>query len=168
MAAGIGRSWRGPGPWGPGLMLSLLLAMAPATASAAQIYQWKDANGVVHFSDNPDAVPVQDRGKSERQVEPLAGMAPPSGMSGDPGQIVWETKCASCHAYDNNSTERGHLGLLNYILNPDTKFPYPDDVIKSSLEKGIRGNGEGMPAIDVSDEQVNALVKFLAKAVSQP
>jgi mono/diheme cytochrome c family protein len=151
--------------------LAMLLAVSPATAGAGQIYQWTDANGIVHFSDNPDDVPVQDRDNSRREVQPLAGIAPQEDTSStgdDDGRKVWESKCQACHVYDSNSTEKGHTGLLKYILNPETKFPYPDDQIKNSLENGIRGNGEGMPAVDISEDELNALVAFLKKEVSTP
>lgn len=38
-------------------MLGLVL-LCPATA-AAQIYQWTDAAGVVHYTTNPDSIPAQ-------------------------------------------------------------------------------------------------------------
>ena len=159
------------GPAAVAAGLAVLLAMIPAAARAGQIYQWKDAGGVVHFTDNPDEVPVQDRDKSRRDVEPLAGIAAQAGTSiasADPGRKIWETKCQACHVYDNDSTEKGHTGLLKYILNPDTKFPYPDKAIFNSLQKGVRGNGEGMPAIDISDDDLRTLVQFLSKEVSRP
>jgi mono/diheme cytochrome c family protein len=166
---GAWQSWTRSIP-ATGIALLLVLAIFPADAPAGQVYQWKDANGLVHFSDNPDAVPVQDRDKSLKEVEPLAGVGSSvdNVADNDPGRMIWETKCQACHVYDSNSTEKGHLGLLKYILNPDTKFPYPDDVIMNSLEKGVRGNGEGMPPIDISEEDLRTLEQYLVKEVSQP
>ena len=152
--------------------LALMLLASPGAAVAGQVYQWTDANGVMHFSDNPDDVPVQDRDNSRREVQPLAGIAPQEDTASpgddDDGRKIWESKCQACHVYDSNSTEKGHTGLLKYILNPETKFPYPDNVILNSLEKGVRGNGEGMPAIDISEDELKTLIVFLKKEVSTP
>jgi mono/diheme cytochrome c family protein len=152
--------------------LALMLLASPGAAVAGQVYQWTDANGVMHFSDNPDDVPVQDRDNSRREVQPLAGIAPQEDTAApgddDDGRKIWESKCQACHVYDSNSTEKGHTGLLKYILNPETKFPYPDNVILNSLEKGVRGNGEGMPAIDISEDELKTLIVFLKKEVSTP
>jgi mono/diheme cytochrome c family protein len=163
------RSWRAL--WHVAAGLAVLVMASPPAARAGEIYQWKDASGVVHFSDNPDDVPVQDRGKSLRDVQPLAGIATQTDTTAtgdDDGRKIWESKCQACHVYDSNSTEKGHTGLLKYILNPDTKFPYPNSVIMNSLENGIRGNSEGMPAVSITDDEMKTLVDFLKKEVSTP
>lgn len=41
----------GPGTLGAGVLAVLLLASLPAVAG--EVYQWKDANGVTHYSDAP-------------------------------------------------------------------------------------------------------------------
>lgn len=147
------------------------LALSTAGAWAQRIYQWQDAAGVTHFTDDPGAVPLEYRGQGQRELEPLAGIGPSAdtqGAGGGLGRKIWESKCQACHVYDSDSTQEGHMGLRSYILNPKTKFPYPEARITAVLRKGVRGTGEGMPAIEISDQEMKALVQFLVRQVSRP
>jgi hypothetical protein len=77
--------------WG----LSLIMALAPA-ASQAEIYKWKDKNGVVRYSDipPPSNVPHESLGKkankapAEVETSPAAEAASPA--SPEPQQITPE------------------------------------------------------------------------------
>ena len=152
-------------------LVFMMLALSPASVWAQRIYQWRDAAGVMHFTDDPGAVPVQYRGQGQRDLEPLAGIGPAAGIdsaSEGLGRRIWETKCQACHVYDSDGTQNGHMGIRSYILNPQTKFPYPEARIMDALRKGARGTGEGMPAIDISDKEMKALVQFLIRQVSRP
>lgn len=72
----------------PILMGVLLLG---GTTVGAEVYQWEDRSGVVHFTDSPDRIPSEYRGKAlRREVDPLPGyafpqaappLAPPSSSS---------------------------------------------------------------------------------------
>jgi mono/diheme cytochrome c family protein len=153
------------------VMALMLLAPAGPRAWAQRIYQWKDAAGVMHFTDDQGAVPVQYRGQGKRDLEPLAGIGPAAGSDSATdslGRRIWESKCQACHVYDSDSRQKGHTGLRSYILNPQTKFPYPEARIADALSKGVRGTGEGMPAIAISDKEMKALVQFLTRQVSRP
>lgn len=155
----------------PAVLALVMLALIPASACAERIYQWQDAAGVMHFTDDPGSVPVQYRGQGQRDLEPLTGIgsqAGTDGASGGLGRRIWETKCQACHVYDSAGSGKGHVSLRSYILNPQTKFPYPEARITQALRKGVRGTGEGMPAIEISDKEMKALVQFLAKQVSRP
>lgn len=154
------------------VVLALAMLALPATGAWAQrIYQWQDDAGVTHFTDDPGAVPLEYRGQGQRELEPLAGIGPSAGAnraSGGLGRRIWESKCAACHVYDSDGTQQGRMGLRSYILNPQTKFPYPEARITDALRKGVRGTGEGMPAIEISDQEMKALVGFLVEQVSRP
>lgn len=43
------------------LVLALWLAVSPTPGLSADLYQWTDARDVMHFSDNPHAVPKEIR-----------------------------------------------------------------------------------------------------------
>lgn len=158
------------------LWLLLLLApfitmVHPTIAQATQLYQWKDASGVTHFTDNPAQVPAQYRHNSQRDVEPLAGINPqtgPAAIGGDPGRKVWEGKCQACHMYDSDGKEAGRVGLFSYLVDPETKFPFSVDVVMGSIKKAVKGTGEGMPAVNVSNDELKALAEFLVHQVSKP
>lgn len=58
------------------LMLGCLLAATSQAALAAPVYQWKDANGVTHYSDKPPAgEQYQDR-RIDPRGEPVAQTEP--------------------------------------------------------------------------------------------
>lgn len=57
------------------LLLTIVLAAAPAIGSGASVYKWTDANGVTHFGDR------QPTGQSAEQVSVRAGTSRnPSGQ----------------------------------------------------------------------------------------
>jgi hypothetical protein len=66
----------------PRLLLLVLLA-AGATASAAQVYSWTDANGTKHFSDSPpppsitaQKIKVRSQLTTDAGVQPATEVAP--------------------------------------------------------------------------------------------
>lgn len=79
-----------------GLTGALLLAVPPA--SAAEIYQWTDANGVVHYSDTPPPNGQYD----SRMIQQSSGNAAP----------VTETPAAPAENA-NCSTAQSNLKMLN-------------------------------------------------------
>lgn len=79
--------------------LTIILALsAPAVVQAAT-YQWRDDNGVTHFTDNGDSVPERylkrakevsfGSGESEREA-PTHSSAPPTGTSASSGTSAAE------------------------------------------------------------------------------
>ncbi|GAB3334470.1 DUF4124 domain-containing protein [Marilutibacter aestuarii] len=73
-----------------GLLLAALL-MASVTAVAGEVYQWKDANGVTHYSDSPPAG-HEYKNRSIHASDPAV-----SRQEGD-GQPVVTAQCASARA----------------------------------------------------------------------
>lgn len=62
------------------VVLGLLLAAAASAAHAAPVYQWKDANGVTHYSDKPPAGEQYKDRRIDPRGEPVA-QAEPAGKS---------------------------------------------------------------------------------------
>jgi len=53
----------------------LVLSLAFVVPSLADIYRWEDESGVIHFTDDPSAIPAKYRGKSREilKTPPEAG-----------------------------------------------------------------------------------------------
>ena len=89
------------------LSLWLLLGMLAFSAllvlpASADIYRWEDENGVIHFTDDPSAIPKKYRGKArEIQKTPpgarqpshstVGGPSPPQGSSPSPSPANGKT-----------------------------------------------------------------------------
>src|SRR5471032_57342 len=75
-----------------------------------------------------------------------------SAQDTDPGRVVFENRCARCHGADGNGAEmgpaiRGRLAARN------------DQQLVSLIREGLPG--QGMPAIQVTDVEMEPLPKFL-------
>lgn len=150
------------------LMLFLLEAMS-LDAQATQIYQWKDASGVTHFSDNPDMVPPQYREKSGRNISGLAGtrtseatVSRESIPARYRGKEIWQSKCAECHYASGNSLKDGKRGLHRFIVNEQTNYPMEPEQVLPRFKYAVSGRTSSMPAIEISDDELNAMIKYLA------
>ena len=56
-----------------GVLMAACLVVCPATATAQQMYKWKDSKGVTHFSENPPP----DGSKADKiEVKPVGGERP--------------------------------------------------------------------------------------------
>lgn len=65
-----------------GLLAGALLLLAAQPVLAGKVYQWKDAQGVTHYSDSP---PPGQRGMKGREVAD-GPAAPATGDTGKPGE----------------------------------------------------------------------------------
>jgi len=147
------------------LMIAAMLVFPPEV-SAGKIYQWKDAGGVVHFTDNPGEVPAKKRDTSQREVTPLSGTrASSSGQGVQSGREIWEAKCQACHVYNSDYKDNELTGIFSHIVNPDTKFPFAYDAVFDTLKNAVSGFGEGMPAVDISEEELKTLTQFLIESL---
>jgi len=62
----------------PGFALGLLLAFAPCAVAGA-VYQWTDADGAIHFTDDPGRIPAKFRDTAE-QLSPPDKPSEPTGQ----------------------------------------------------------------------------------------
>src|SRR5450432_2066043 len=70
----------------------------------------------------------------------------------DPGKVVFDTRCSRCHGSDGNGAEmgpaiRGRLAARN------------DQQLVALIREGLPA--QGMPAIQVTDAEMEPLTKFL-------
>ena len=76
-----------------GALLALAAAPALAQQSAAEVYQWKDANGVTHYSQTPPA-----SGSYEQRVITSSGAAAPVAASASTAATAENPQCAAARA----------------------------------------------------------------------
>jgi hypothetical protein len=99
------------------LALGILACSAPPLASqaSADIYRWEDEGGVVHFTDDPSAIPQEYKGKVREilKAPPAAGRpslstmgapVPSPGQSAPPGSSNGEDSERSTFPPDDDAT----------------------------------------------------------------
>jgi len=132
---------------------------------AGEVYRWRDGSGLWHFTDDPSKVPPRYRKGAVRRLpaRDVAGSA--SGVSArtsSGGEVLWRSKCASCHFLDGNGLRKdGKRGLRRFILNPDTGFPFGPDRIVPRLRRAADGRTSDMPPVSITEEEMNELVAYL-------
>jgi len=145
-----------------------LMCMAPYAATAGKLYQWKDASGHVHFTDDQSQVPQQHLKGSARDVKPLATMSNPeetaAGKKYIDGKALYESQCAECHVpgFDDEGRREG-LGWT--VINIDTKYPNTEDDLFNRLRYVVDG-GIDMPIVKISDDELRAIARYLIKTSS--
>ncbi len=90
---------------GSGLGLALLLAIAPGTGAAGAVYQWTDADGVVHFSDDPGKIPKKFHGTVQELRRPDEPKAP-NGINPEDAQGAQESVSKPAEAVDADGHNR--------------------------------------------------------------
>jgi len=152
------------------LLPSMFVAVAAclAVADAAVLFQWKDAAGHWHFTDNPNQVPPQYRkqGVKKRNLQssdvlkPSVTLVPATIATG--GEALWKTKCASCHHIENDKTSKdGKLGLRRFVLNRETHYPFTPEQVLPNLHYAVSGRTSDMPPVDISDEDLMKIATYL-------
>lgn len=147
----------------------LLLALAGGTAEAAQLYQWKDEAGVVHFTDNPMDVPGDHRANDRREVKPLqpvSGPAPKGAASkaASAGARLWQQYCSQCHTLAHNtqsSNAKGKMGLGQLTINPETKFPATVNELLPKLQWAVQGRLTDMSSVKISEADLKQIASFM-------
>jgi len=139
---------------------------------AAQIYQWKDASGVIHFSDNPNAVPPQYRKDSGRNIQELPATRVSESAASKAnaparyrGREIWRSKCAECHYVSGNALKDGKRGLHRFIIDEQTNFPRDPEQVLPQFKYATSGRTSEMPPVDISDDELRAMIKYLAKSL---
>jgi hypothetical protein len=88
-------------------MCALFLVLC-AGVTSAQVYRWKDPQGITHFSDTPPAVPAM-----KIEIQPSASSAPAlpfalaQALKDHPVTLYTTTQCAACDQGRTLLQERG-------------------------------------------------------------
>ncbi|MGN7918338.1 MULTISPECIES: DUF4124 domain-containing protein [Lysobacter] len=114
---------------------AVLVALLAAPAAATELYQWKDANGVTHYSDSP---PPNQGGVKNRVIKNKSGTAT-SAQSATEDSPAENAQC---------TTARGNLKQL-----------------QSSASVGVDANKDGKPDNILDAQQRAAQVQLAESAV---
>lgn len=99
------------------LFLALFLVLC-AAVSSAQVYRWKDSQGITHFSDTPPAVPAM-----KIDLQPSASSAPAlpfalaQALKDHPVTLYTTPQCAACDQGRALLQERGIPYLEKTVRN---------------------------------------------------
>ncbi|HBA89965.1 MAG TPA: DUF4124 domain-containing protein [Geobacter sp.] len=103
------------------LMATMLLALCVPPLVLGSTYQWRDANGSLHFTDDPDRIPAAylERAREIESVKPEvkpnpAPKAPASAAS--PGQVSGTAKPAAAAAASERARLAAELKSLQEAL----------------------------------------------------
>lgn len=102
----------------PALGLSLALAVLASAATATELYQWKDAQGVTHYSDSPP--PSQSGQVKNRVIKSKTGTPTQTASVTAPGETG---ECINARANLKQLQSSAQVGVDN---NGDGK---PDNVL---------------------------------------
>jgi len=146
------------------LLILPLIAFAPSTYAGA-IYKWKDAAGMVHFTDNLNNVPAK-----YRKDKPLImGNGLPDVKSPEKSKVqlptseggkLWNNKCSACH-YLGNGQADGLKGLGYLAVNPATKFPAHVEEILPDLRYAVSGRTSDMEEVGISDDELRTVAQYI-------
>jgi len=152
------------------LLASVFMLFFWATISeSGRIYQWKDAEGVTHFADNPMAVPAEYRSKSLRDVKGVqtSGKGDQVALStalSATGAKLWREKCMECHTAKRQDAD-GKKSLFSYIIDPVTRFPRERADIVGELEYATSGRTTEMDPVDISEDGLKAIAEYLRDSI---
>lgn len=143
------------------IMGALLMVCCTINASyAVEVYQWKDAGGITHFTDNEMNVPEKYRQISKRKVKKLQASG---GSTTDKfkavGAKIWLVKCSACHTTDDSKGNKSGLGGLK--VNQKTKLPITVKEMISQLRTATNGSLSKMAKVDVTDKELKQLATFI-------
>lgn len=139
------RAWAWRGLRGAPALVGL--ALAACEPAPADVREWTAADH------RQPPGPGQGPGKRSRQV---AGNDDQAVAEQNLGDLTWAKRCATCHG----GAGRGDGPQGPMVRAPDlSKADWQASVQDADIERVIRkGKGEKMPAFELSDAQVRALV----------
>lgn len=135
--------------------LALACALFSPTPQALEIYQWRDKEGRLHFTDDASKVPPVYR-KSKKYLS--GSRERPSEVHA--GERVWREKCASCHHLGRGF--RGELRGLGHLLTDSrTRLPRKEEDLLLDLKYAVSGRATLMPEIKISDDALQQLARYM-------
>jgi len=145
------------------LMLSLIAFALPVYAGA--LYKWKDAAGMVHFTDNPNNVPAK-----YRKDKPLImGKGLPNVKNPEKGRVhlprsegarLWANICSECHSLGKGRAS-GLKDLSYLAVNRVSKFSARVEEIFPDLKYAVSGRTSDMDEVDISDDELRAVAQYI-------
>ena len=134
------------------ITLFFVLVSFSGFADAGELYQWKDDQGVVHFTDNIALVPAEYRGDYKPELSINEG---PSKLD---GKAIWDSKCSSCHFLGE---EKGSgLNLSSVLINQASGMVVDMSVIQYTLSN-VFGDSPSRGHRGVSSRDIKVLSKYL-------
>ncbi|RME83461.1 MAG: DUF4124 domain-containing protein [Zetaproteobacteria bacterium] len=133
-----------------------------AAAWAGEIYQWRDAQGVVHFTDDPSRIPPEAeprRAHPERVI-----VMERKGGEAAPGMALFAQKCGACHVLFADE-DPNKEPLADALRDPNANVSYSEKEIFAKIRAAARGEIEGsdMEPVEISDEELRAIARALAE-----
>ncbi|MDX8407533.1 MAG: DUF4124 domain-containing protein [Mariprofundaceae bacterium] len=129
----------------------------------AKIYSWKDAAGVIHYTDNKANVPHAQRNRAE--VGKLQELVVVDGdsksvVAATTGRGLFAKRCGECHvaAYEDRGEK---LALLGRAIDRRTKMVLKDSELAAVLKRAADGRYSDMPGMDISQDDLLMIARFL-------
>ncbi len=145
------------------LLLVLAAIAAASPAETGEVYRWRDAAGVVHFTDDPSKVPPGAR-PVRAHPENLIVMERPSGTDeakgGADGEALFARRCAKCHVLFPEEDPKKEP-LLEVLTDPDTHAPRPLEEVVKTFRWAADGRFSDMDDIEISDEDLRRIAQAL-------
>lgn len=132
-------------------------------AVSSEIYQWHDADGKLHFVDDPAKVPPEHRVKARRYLSPLqptSSVGTVMSLDKAEGKLKWQTQCAACH-FTGPDKERGKIDLSGFLINDITKFPESQTQVVWEFRRAADGHYSDMDKIEISDDELKLIAAYL-------
>jgi len=147
------------------LFLAVLAGLIiPDTGWCAKFYQWKDAAGITHFTDNPANIPKKalatPRNLGAADVVRTEGS---NQTLQENGKKLWNARCASCH-FEGQGRKGKLRGLGQLTVNQATHFPATSNEMLAKLRPAVEGRTTDMTRMKISDEALLAIARYLLAA----
>jgi len=145
-------------------LLALAGVLGSTSVLAAKFYQWKDAAGITHFTDNPSNIPKTARA-TPRNVGALGVVHTESENQTlqANGKKLWNAQCVSCH-FEGQGRKGKLRGLGKFTVNQATHFPATSNEMLAKFRPAVEGRTTDMKRMTISDEDLLAIARYLLAA----
>lgn len=146
------------------LVLGALLISMNSPITAAEVYKWTDSQGITHFTDSLNKVPLEYRSKKTIKLPVYSSSAKEGTQRKKTPEKykVWFDKCASCHIASGGA-DGEIVSLTGKTINKTSLFPKTVDALMEDLRFAVSGRWSDMSKVDVTDEELNVIAEYLLK-----
>lgn len=151
-------------------LLAVLAGMlcAGALAVAGDVYRWRDASGVIHFTDDPSRIPPGARPVQAHPERLIVMEQPEAGRQKDgkenpgaeDGGALFAKRCGQCHVLFPEE-DPNKEALIEVLRDADTEAPRPLKEVVREFRRAADGRFSDMDAIEISDDELRAIAKAL-------